>query len=208
MSDRTPDPAPNDRAPETQAETLRRYLQQARDALLWKLDGLGEYDVRRPLTPTGTNLLGLVKHAAGVEFGYFGEPFGRDPQGAPAWLDEADADPLVDMWARPDESREDVVALYRAAWANTDALLAEADLAVRAQIPHWPAHRNPVTLHQLVVHVIVDLQRHAGHADILREQLDGAVGYTASAPNLPHTDDAAWRDHVAKLEEAASRFRP
>ena len=57
--------------------TLVRYLQQARDAMLWKLDGLGEYDIRRPLTPTGTNLLGLVKHLAGVESGYFGATFGR-----------------------------------------------------------------------------------------------------------------------------------
>ncbi len=54
---------------------LQRYLQTAREALLWKLEGLDEYDARRPLTPTGTNLLGLVKHAAGVEVGYFGDCF-------------------------------------------------------------------------------------------------------------------------------------
>jgi Protein of unknown function (DUF664) len=52
--------------------TLHMYLQRARDALLWKLDGLSEYDIRRPMTPTGTNLLGLVKHLAGIEFGYLG----------------------------------------------------------------------------------------------------------------------------------------
>jgi len=56
---------------------LRRYLQDARDALLWKLEGLSEYDIRRPLVATGTNLLGLVKHQAGVEMGYFGATFGR-----------------------------------------------------------------------------------------------------------------------------------
>jgi hypothetical protein len=56
---------------------LLRYLQDGRDALLWKLDGLSEYDIRRPLTPTGTNLLGLVKHIASVELGYFGDTFGR-----------------------------------------------------------------------------------------------------------------------------------
>ncbi|MBB3663118.1 hypothetical protein FB384_002022 [Prauserella sediminis] len=193
--------------PETQIETLLRYLQQARETLLWKLDGLGEYDVRRPLTPTGTNLLGLVKHAAGVEFGYFGEPVGRSPQGAPAWLDGLDDDPLVDMWARSDESREDVVALYRAAWANTDAVLTGSDLGTRGHVPHWPEDRNPVTLHELAVHVIADTQRHAGHADILREQLDGAVGYTVATSNLPHTDEAAWRGHVATLEAAAAQFR-
>ena len=55
---------------------LRRYLQDGRDALLWKLDGLSEYDIRRPLVPTGTNLLGLVKHVTWVELGYFGDTFG------------------------------------------------------------------------------------------------------------------------------------
>ncbi|NEE26132.1 DUF664 domain-containing protein, partial [Streptomyces sp. SID7982] len=54
-------------------DILRLYLQNARDALLWKLDGLSEYDIRRPLTPTGTNLLGLVKHVAGIELGYLGD---------------------------------------------------------------------------------------------------------------------------------------
>jgi hypothetical protein len=61
----------------TDAKTdLQRYLQDAREALLWKLDGLSEYDIRRPLVPTGTNLLGLIKHQAGVELGYFGDTFG------------------------------------------------------------------------------------------------------------------------------------
>ncbi|MGW3505523.1 mycothiol transferase, partial [Streptomyces globisporus] len=57
-------------------DILRLYLQNARDAVLWKLDGLSEYEIRRPLTPTGTNLLGLVKHVASVELGYLGDAFG------------------------------------------------------------------------------------------------------------------------------------
>lgn len=75
---------------------LHHYLQVARESLLWKLDGLGEYDVRRPLVPTGTNLLGLVKHVASVEAGYLGDTFAR-PFGEPLpWLDE-DAEPNADM---------------------------------------------------------------------------------------------------------------
>ena len=58
-------------------ETLVEYLQSARDAMVWKVEGLSEYDARRPMTPTGTNLLGLVKHLASVELGYFGDTFGR-----------------------------------------------------------------------------------------------------------------------------------
>jgi len=82
---------------------LHRYLQDAREALLWKLDGLSEYDVRRPLVPTGTNLLGLVKHVASVEFGYFGDCFGRPYEERLPWLED-DAEPNADMWAAPGET--------------------------------------------------------------------------------------------------------
>ncbi|KID29140.1 Protein of unknown function (DUF664) [Prauserella sp. Am3] len=195
-------------APESAKATLRRYLQQAREAMLWKLDGVTEYDARRPLTPTGTNLLGLVKHVAGVEFGYLSEVFGYG-EGAPGWLDGSDPDPQVDMWARPDETREDVVALYRTAWANTDAAIAELTLDTVGRVPHWPDARNPVTFQQILVHLVAETHRHAGHADILREGIDGAAGYTPSATNLPQWDDndGGWPAYIAKLEQVAARFR-
>src|SRR6516225_9898746 len=101
---------------------LHRYLQDAREALLWKLDGLSEYNIRRPLVPTGTNLLGLVKHVASVELGYFGEVFGRPSEEPLSWLDE-DAEPNADMWATPEESREEIVALYHRTWAHSDATI-------------------------------------------------------------------------------------
>src|SRR5437016_3452779 len=96
---------------------LHRYLRGAREALLWKLDRLSEYDIRRPLTPTGTNLLGLVKHLAGVAAGYFGETFGRPFGEAMSWLDD-DAEPNADMWAPADESREEIVGMYDLACAH------------------------------------------------------------------------------------------
>ena len=65
---------------------LQSYLQGARNVLVWKLDGLSEYDIRRPMTPTGTNLLGLVKHCAGVELGYFGFVFGRPADEPTPWM--------------------------------------------------------------------------------------------------------------------------
>src|SRR5687768_8747114 len=127
---------------------LHRYLRTARSALLWKLDGLSEYDARRPLTPTGTNLLGLVKHLAGVEFGYFGETFGR-PSGEPLpWLDDA-AEPNADMHATAEESRAGVVALYHRAWAHSDATIAALPLDAVGRVPHWPAERAEVTLHRI-----------------------------------------------------------
>ncbi|UUU32928.1 DinB family protein [Streptomyces sp. CA-210063] len=181
---------------------LRFYLQSARDALLWKLEGLSEYDARRPLTPTGTNLLGLVKHAAGVELGYLGDTFGR-PSGEPLpWLD-SDAEPNADMWATADESRESVVGLYRRAWAHADATLDALALDTVGRVPWWPAGKDEVTLHHAVTRVIADTHRHAGHADILRELIDGTVGMNKGNTSVPTSDPAWWEDYRDRLERAA-----
>ncbi|MGV9528845.1 DinB family protein [Streptomyces cellulosae] len=181
---------------------LHRYLQEARDALLWKLEGLAEYDVRRPLTPTGTNLLGLVKHAAGVELGYLGDTFGR-PSGEPLpWLAE-DAEVNADMWAAPDETRDAIVELYRRAWAHADATVEALALDTTGTVPWWPEDRAELTLHHAVVRVIADTSRHAGHADILREQLDGATGERPGATSIPSDDPAWWAAYRDKLERAA-----
>src|SRR3984893_9561880 len=101
---------------------LQRYLQAGREALLWKLTGLSEYDVRRPMTPTGTNLLGLIKHVASVELGYFGASFGRPFPEPIQWYEEG-AEPNADMWATAEETREQIVAFYHRAWAHADATI-------------------------------------------------------------------------------------
>ncbi|UUU23145.1 DinB family protein [Streptomyces sp. DSM 40750] len=181
---------------------LRFYLKSARDALLWKLEGLSEYDARRPLTPTGTNLLGLVKHVAGVELGYLGDTFGRPSGDSLPWL-ESDAEPNADMWATADESREYVVGLYRRAWAHADATLDALALDTVGRVPWWPAGRDEVTLHHAVTRVIADTHRHAGHADILRELIDGAVGMNEGNTSVPSSDPAWWEDYRDRLERAA-----
>lgn len=183
-------------------DDLRFYLRSAREALLWKLDGLSEYDVRRPLTPTGTNLLGLVKHAATTELGYLGDTFGRPSGEALPWIAE-DAEPNADMWATPDQTRADIVGLYHRAWAHADATLDALPLDRIGTVPWWPEHDNEVTLHHAVVRIISDTHRHAGHADILRELLDGAVGMEKSNTSLPPEDEAWWQAHHARLEKAA-----
>ena len=181
---------------------LHRYLQAGRDALLWKLDGLGEYDVRRPMTPTGTNLLGLVKHLAGVEAGYFGATFTRPfPEPIP-WLEDG-AEPNADMWATADESRADVVGLYRRVWEHADATIGALPSDAPGAVAWWPPERRDVTLQQVLVHVVAETHRHAGHADVVREMVDGAVGLRAGNDNLPTTDVAWWTDHRARLESAA-----
>jgi uncharacterized damage-inducible protein DinB len=139
---------------------LHRYLQSAREAVLWKLDGLSEYDVRRPMTPTGTNLLGLVKHLAGVELGYFGDTFGRPPGERLPSLEEG-AEPNADLWATAEESREDIVGLYHRAWAHSDATIAELPLDTLGRVPWWPPERREATLHRILVHVISETNRHA-----------------------------------------------
>ncbi|WP_175410993.1 DinB family protein [Streptomyces sp. TRM64462] len=185
---------------------LRFYLQSARDALLWKLEGLSEYDIRRPLTPTGTNLLGLVKHAAGVELGYLGDTFGR-PSGEPLpWHDESTeegAEPNADMWATADEPRGRIVELYRRAWAHADATIDALALDTVGRVPWWPDGRDEVTLHHAVVRVIADTHRHAGHADIVRELIDGAVGMNKGNDSMPPGDAVWWEGYRSRLERAA-----
>jgi hypothetical protein len=181
---------------------LHRYLQVARSALLWKLDGLGEYDVRRPLVPTGTNLLGLVKHVASVEAGYLGDTFDR-PFGEPLpWLDE-DAEPNADMWATADETREQVVGLYHRVWTHSDATIDALSLDAVGQVPWWPPERREVTLHRVLVHVIAETHRHAGHADIVRELIDGAVGLRPDNDNMPLPDQMEWDDYRSRVQRAA-----
>jgi uncharacterized damage-inducible protein DinB len=181
-------------------QIIHRYLDKQRLALLEKLDGLGERDVRWPMTQTGTNLLGLVKHVASVELGYFGEVFDRPSNVPLPWLDEG-AETNADMWARAEEQREDVVALYRRAAEHADATIGALELNSTGRVPWWPADRQQVTLQQIMVHFTVEVARHAGHADIIRELIDGAAGDNDG--NLPDQTAQEWASYRLRLEEAA-----
>ncbi len=180
---------------------LHYYLRAARQAVLWKLDGLSEYDIRRPLTPTGTNLLGLVKHLATVEFAYFGDSFGRPADEPMPWAAE-DAEPNADMWATADESRDQITGLYQRAWAHADETIDSLALDATGHVPWW-GDRGTVTLHLLLIHMIAETNRHAGHADIVRELIDGAAGLRADNGNLPPGDQAWWASYRNRLEETA-----
>jgi uncharacterized damage-inducible protein DinB len=187
--------------PEPKAD-LERYLQIARDVLLWKMEGLSEYDVRRPMTPTGTNLLGIVKHVASVEAGYLGDVFGRPFPDQFPWNEEG-AEANADMWATPEESREYIVDLYHRVWAHSDATVDALDLDSEARVPWWSDERNPVTLQLILLHMIAETNRHAGHADILRELIDGAVGHRVDVSNMADGDTAWWAEYRERLERAA-----
>ncbi|MFE2722326.1 DinB family protein [Kitasatospora sp. NPDC059327] len=179
---------------------LQIYLQDARDALLWKLDGLSEYDLRRPMTPTGTNLLGLVKHATGAEALYFGATFGRPFAGTALWI-TGDAEPNADLWATPDETREQIVGRYREAWAHADTTIESLPLDAVGRIP-WGS-RIETTLHRSLVHMVAETQRHAGHADVVRELLDGATGLRPENDNMAPGDRTWWAEHRSRVERAA-----
>lgn len=185
-------------------QDLHRYLQAGREAMLWKLDGLSEYDARRPLVPTGTNLLGLVKHLASVELEYFGDCFGR-PHGEELPWTSDDAVANADMWATPDESQEDIVTLYERAAKHSDATIEALELDSVGHVPWW-GPKGEVTLHRLLIHVATETHRHAGHADILRELIDGSAGLLPGRENLPEYDQASWASYRDDVEQAARHF--
>ncbi len=185
--------------PSDPTAVIQRYLDLAHDAMRWKLQGLSEYDLRRPLTPTGTSLLGIVKHVAWVELGYFGDVFGRAHDVAlPSSTDEINAD----MYVRADETVDEILAHFDAAQAHANATLEALPLDAEGHVPWW-AENNPVTLQLIALHLVTEIHRHLGQMDILREGLDGAVGHRDGVDNLPPVDPAFWPAHVAALEDIA-----
>jgi hypothetical protein len=185
---------------------LHGDLRDVRAAMLWKLDGLTEYDARRPLTTTGTNRLGLIKHLTITEARYFGDVFSRPfPERLP-WSGDDDFEPFADMWAAADESRAEIVERYRRVCDHSDATITALDVDAPGNVPWWP--RPNVKLFNVLVHVLTETNRHAGHADILREQLDGAVGTEAGSTALQQLAAAFWENHCAKIEQAAKDADP
>lgn len=186
-------------------EVLHSGLRSQRGALLSKLDGLSEREARRPRTPTGTSLLGLVKHCAAIEAGYFAIAFDR-PHGLTMPWDAPDAshDDNLDMFAAADETMAGLLDWCARCFAHADAVIAELPIDAPGTVPWWPEDRRHVTLGQVIQHVALDEARHAGHADILREQLDGVVGLHTPGNNLPDWTPERWRTHVAELERIAA----
>jgi hypothetical protein len=163
------------------------------------------------MTPSGTNLLGLVKHCAGVECQYFGGVVDRPFSGEDEldWREDDDAELSGHMYATAAESREQVTGFYRRVWVHSDATIHELPLDARGTVPWWPEESRHPTLHTLLVHVIQETDRHAGHADIIREAIDGAAGLLEGVSNLPpEADAAAWKQHYDKLESIARSARP
>src|ERR1035438_4202517 len=111
------------------------------------------------------------------------------------------------MWTTADETREQIVGLYRRAWAHSDATIGALPLDAIGHVPWWPAERNEVTLHHIVLRVTAETHRHAGHADIVRELIDGGAGMLDGNSNLPLGDQAWWPNHRTEVEHAAQQAR-
>lgn len=151
---------------------------------------MSEYDIRRPLTYTGTNLLGLIKHLSISASRYFGLVFERPfPEPLPRWDDIAARG--TDMWATEDESRDEIFDLYRRVWEHSDATINALAIDAPGRVPWWP--EPEVKLFNIMIHVLTETHQHAGHADILREQLVGTQV----------RDAAFWADRRTRVEQAA-----
>jgi hypothetical protein len=186
--------------PDLKAE-LHSKLHDSRATLLSKLDDLSEFDRRRPMTPTGTNLLGLVKHLAGLEYGYLGEAFGQPAPETLPWVEDGSIWQGADMWAKPDESSEYITGLYRRACAHADGVIAALDLDAPGSVRHWPQDRRDTTLGVLLIRMVAETAQHAGHADIVRELIDGKGG-----PDQDSADEQTWREYLAQVQAAAGAF--
>ncbi|MFL6022535.1 MAG: DinB family protein [Marmoricola sp.] len=183
---------------------LHEKLRVTRAVMVAKLEGLSEYDVRRPVTASGTNLLGLVKHLVGCEQVYLGDSFGRPTPFTLPWVEDKSIWDNADMWVRPEESREYVLDLYDQACRHGDATIEALDLDAPGSVPHWPAERAATTLGVLLIRMVDETAHHAGHADICREIIDGSPGQ-ADAQEIG--DATYWSDYVATIQAAAETFR-
>ena len=137
-----------------------------------------------------------------MEAGYLGDCFGRPSPESFLWLAD-DAEPNAGMWATAEESTDDIIGLYHRVWSHSDATVAELELDALGQVPWWPPERREVTLHQILVHVLAETHRHSGHADIVREQIDGTVGLRPDNDNLPSVEAAGWQGYRNQLERVA-----
>jgi hypothetical protein len=182
---------------------LHQKLRAGRAGVLSRLEDVSEYDLRRPLTPTGTNLLGLVKHLAGLEYLYLGESCGRPAAETLPWVEDGSIWDGADMWATPEETSEYVVGLYARACAHADQTITGLGLDAPASVAHWPPERRTTTLGILLIRMVAETAQHAGHADIIRELIDGRGG-----PDQDGLDEATWQAYLARVRAAAESFAP
>jgi uncharacterized damage-inducible protein DinB len=167
----------------TEKQILLHSMERHRAAVRWKLEGLDEEQLRRQLVPSGTSLLGLVKHLGACEYGWFCLPFGVETEPLP--FDEEDED--ADLRIEPGETTADILAFYDRACAAANAVIEATDLDATGT--SWSG--AAVSMRWVLVHMIEETARHAGHVDILRELIDGTTGDHNRTPAEPATQASA-----------------
>jgi hypothetical protein len=145
---------------------LSAFLDRYRETMIWKLKGLSREQASRRLVPSESTLLGVVKHLAYVERGWFQGDFAGEPITFP-W---EEGEPGADFVIEPEDTTESIVGLY-------EGEIARARVVVeRASLDDLSHEKDPRSLRWIMIHMIEETARHAGHADILRELTDGAIG--------------------------------
>lgn len=183
-------------------EELLAVLQTHREAALWKTEGLSEWDTRRPLTQSGSTLLGMIKHLATMEYEYFGL-CARQPMTVLPWASHLDDDEsrASEFYALPAESSDLIVRSYRQLWSETDSAVRALGLSHRVEVPWFGS--EPVSVLRILAHITAETARHAGHMDILRENLDGVVGWAPGVRIVPQRTERETVRHLAMLEGLA-----
>ncbi len=168
------------------------------------MDDLDDYQIRHPMTPTGTNLLGVVKHLIGIEAGYLGMCIGYPFAEPLPWItnDQTDA-PNRDMWATAAESRDYLTELYQRVCKHSDRVLDRVGTDAAATVPWWPETLRLTTSGALLARVVKDTAMHAGQLQVLRELIDGRAGSDRDSLG----DDQWWRAYTSMLEDIARQFR-
>lgn len=151
-------------------EMVSAFLDFLRATLLWKIEGLSDEELRRSMTRSGVSLLGIVKHSTTVERFWFQRVFRGEDEPDP-WRE---GDPDADWRIEPGETTAQIVELYRAETERSRANVAGQAWAARAAGPPWPGQTQ--TLGWILTHMVEEVARHCGHADLLRESIDGATG--------------------------------
>lgn len=116
---------------------LMTYLDNAREAVLWKAEGLSDSDVSRPMVGSGTNILGVIQHLATVEYGYFVECLGHTVTDERHLTLMADEEASADMWVPAEIPRTEIIDFYRRAIETANKNIAALDTDVPATVPWW-----------------------------------------------------------------------
>lgn len=190
----------NDQAP--RKARLRRYLDSARDAVLWKAEGLTESQLRRPVVSSGTNILGVINHLAFTEFGYFSYCLNRPVNNERVLMMFKSEDPMIDFVVEPEVTSTQIISLYRQAIEASNAAFNQLPLDAAANVPWWGANAE-TTLEHLMLHMCTETARHAGHLDLVREILDGSRGTSRDNDNLPEYSPEQWTKHYERLKNIA-----